>query len=69
MMYRTVLRQIFEKYTVEEIVELKKIFSSDLPLPLKAEMLQYMIGGYFRKPCEDFLRKYEDMLVKEMRIK
>ena len=67
MMYRTVLRQIFEKYTAEEIVELRKIFSSDLPRELKAEMLQYMIGGYFREPCEKFLRKYEDLLVKDMR--
>ena len=67
MMYRTVLRQIFEKYTAEEIIELRKIFSSDLPRELKAEMLQYATGGYFREPCEKFLQKYEDLLVKDMR--
>ena len=59
MNFRTVINQIFNKYSTADITELKEIFSSKLALPLKAEMLTGNGDMLYQDPRANHLERLQ----------
>ena len=69
MIHTAEIIECFEEkgYSVEEMVEFREIFSSDIPPEYKAEMLQYVVGSPFQKPFLNYINIYENVLLTELR--
>lgn len=68
MLTESVIHAILKHCPPFEIPQLRETFAAEIPLELKAELLQYFVN-WSRDFCEKYLRENSEDLIKKMEEK